>query len=220
MDVASLEQTSTTNLEETPTIETKFPSTNGVKYQWTNLMTLTFRKKKLEMERELEDAKTLGRDKKRAFQGEALHKEVEVDYEMMELELQRILLDVEALVKEEDNILSQLHEMKTRQGGMCFYPLPIVHPKIPVNDGGKNVVIIKPCGYYNLCYHCCDIAITSCKHTFHPFCLGAMLQKSNKCVVCKQKLHLDWWSSWGIHEKDEEMKELAHDMVNNVLDRI
>jgi hypothetical protein len=56
------------------------------------------------MERELEDAKILGQDKKRALQGEALHKEVEVDYEMMELKLQKVLLDVEALVKKEDNI--------------------------------------------------------------------------------------------------------------------
>jgi hypothetical protein len=54
-----------------------------------------------------------------------------------------------------------------------------------------------------------------------------MLQKSNKCAVCKQKLHSNWWSSWGVHEDDEEMKELAqdmhlknlkHDMVNNVLE--
>jgi hypothetical protein len=72
------------------------------------------------MERELEDAKILGRDKKKAFQGEALHKEVEVDYEMMELKSQRVLLDFEALVKEDDNIQSQLCEMNTRQGGMCF----------------------------------------------------------------------------------------------------
>jgi hypothetical protein len=72
------------------------------------------------MERELEDAKILGRDKKKAFQGEALHKEAEVDYEMMELKLQRVLLDFEALVEEDDNIRSQLRELKTRQGGMCF----------------------------------------------------------------------------------------------------
>jgi hypothetical protein len=32
---------------------------------------------------------------------------------MMELKLQKVLLDVEALVKEEDNIRSQLHDMKT-----------------------------------------------------------------------------------------------------------
>jgi hypothetical protein len=92
---------------------------------------------------------------------------------------------------------------------MCFQPLPIVHLKKPTDDGGKNVVIIKPCGY---CYHYYDIAITSHKHTFHLFCLQTMLQKFNKCVVCKQKLHSNWWSSWGIHEEDEEMKELTQDM--------
>jgi hypothetical protein len=66
------------------------------------------------MERELEDAKVLGRDfKKKALLGQELHKEIKVDYEMMELELQKVMLDVEALVKEEDNIRSHLHEMKT-----------------------------------------------------------------------------------------------------------
>jgi hypothetical protein len=98
-------------------------------------------------------------------------------------------LDVEALVKEEDNIKSQLHEMKIRQGDICFQPLPIVHIEKHVDDGGKNVLIFKPCGNCNQCYHCYDIAITSYKHTFHPFCLGTMLQKSNKCDVCKQNLH-------------------------------
>ncbi len=53
MDAASLEQTSTTNLEETPTVGTKLPSIDGVKYKCANLMTLISRKKKLEMEREL-----------------------------------------------------------------------------------------------------------------------------------------------------------------------
>jgi hypothetical protein len=57
------------------------------------------------MERELEDAKILGLIFfKKALQGKALHKEAKVNYEMMELELQKVLLDVEALVKEEENI--------------------------------------------------------------------------------------------------------------------
>ncbi len=119
---------------------------------------------------------------------------------------------MEALVKEEDNIQSQLHEMKTRQGGTCFQPLPIVHLEKPINDGGKNVVVIKPYGYCNHLYHYYDIAITSYKHTFHSFCLQVLLYKSNKCDVCKQKLNSNWWSSWGIHEEDDEMKELAQDM--------
>jgi len=30
--------------------------------------------------------------------------------------------------------------------------------------------------------------------------------------VYKQNICLDWWSSWGINEKNEEMKELIKDM--------
>ncbi len=70
---------------------------------------------------------------------------------------------------------------------MCFQPLPIVHLEKPTHDGGKNVIVIKPCGYYNQNYHCVDIAITSYKHTFHPFCLRAMLWNSNNVAfVCKR----------------------------------
>ncbi len=58
-------------------------------------------------------------------------------------------MDVEALVKEEDNIKSQLHEMKIKQGDICFQPLPIVHLEKHVDDGGKNVPVFKPCGYCN-----------------------------------------------------------------------
>jgi hypothetical protein len=39
-----------------------------------------------------------------------------------------------------------------------------------------------------------------------------MLQNSNKCVVYKQKICPNWWCSWGINEKNEEMKELIEDM--------
>jgi hypothetical protein len=39
------------------------------------------------------------------------------------------------------------------------------------------------------------IAITSCKHTFHPFCLGELFRFNNKCCVCAQLLHPKWWQS-------------------------
>jgi hypothetical protein len=57
-----------------------------------------------------------------------------------------------------------------------------------------------------------EFRCTYCKQTFHPFRLGAMLHNSNKCGVCKQKMHLDWWSNWGIYKQDEEMMELDEDM--------
>jgi hypothetical protein len=41
----------------------------------------------------------------------------------------------------------------------------------------------------------------SYKHTFHPFCLGVMLHKSNKCGDYKQKMHPVCWSNWGIYDK-------------------
>jgi hypothetical protein len=59
------------------------------------------------MEKELEGAKIIHRDlKRKAFQGETLFKEVKVDFEMMELELWRVMLNVDSLVKEKDNIRS------------------------------------------------------------------------------------------------------------------
>jgi hypothetical protein len=59
------------------------------------------------MEKELEGAKIIHWDlKRKAFQGEALFKEVKVDFEMMELELWRVMLNVDSLVKEKDNIRS------------------------------------------------------------------------------------------------------------------
>jgi uncharacterized protein YqgQ len=57
------------------------------------------------MESELEGTKIIHWDfKRKAFQGETLFKEAEVDFEMMELELQRVMHDVDSLVKKEDNI--------------------------------------------------------------------------------------------------------------------
>ncbi len=118
-------------------------------------------------------------------------------------------------MKEENIVHSQLHGMKERTG-MSFWPTPIMHPtKLPTNDiEARAFIIIKPCGYCNQCFHCHDIAIISCKHVFHPFCLDAMLKDSNKCYMCKQKFHPNWLSSWGICET------LPKEFVNKLLKQI
>jgi hypothetical protein len=61
MDAASLEQTSTANLEEIPIVKTNLPSIDGVKISIHKLDDIDFEKKKSKMERELEDAKVLSR---------------------------------------------------------------------------------------------------------------------------------------------------------------
>jgi hypothetical protein len=39
-----------------------------------------------------------------------------------------------------------------------------------------------------------------------------MLKDLNKCYVCNATFHLDWWTSWGFRELDEELIELANRM--------
>jgi hypothetical protein len=88
-----------------------------------------------------------------------------------------------------------------KENGISFWLQPFFHLDVPLEDSGHNVIVIKACGYYNQWYHCGDVALTSHKHTFHPFCLATMLKDSNKCKICIQKLHPNWWTSWGIQEK-------------------
>ncbi len=37
--------------------------------------------------------------------------------------------------------------------------------------------------------------MTSCKHTYHPFCLGEILKLQNKCLIYDQLLHLDFYNN-------------------------
>jgi hypothetical protein len=78
--------------------------------------------------------------------------------------------------------------MKNVASGRSFWPKPIVHP---IMNDDSTYITMKPCGFCNRSYHCYDVAMTSCKHTFHLICLGEMLKISNKCSICAQGLHLD-----------------------------
>jgi hypothetical protein len=69
--------------------------------------------------------------------------------------------------------------------GMIFKPKPIMNSEKIVEENGRAFIIIKPYGFCNEGFHCMDVVVTSCKHTFHPLCLGAMLKDSNKwCMQC------------------------------------
>jgi poly(A) polymerase Pap1 len=45
-----------------------------------------------------------------------------------------------------------------KKNGISFWPQPILHLDVPLEDGGCNVVVIKACGYCNQRYHCGDVA--------------------------------------------------------------
>lgn len=79
----------------------------------------------------------------------------------------------------------QLQEMQML-GGVSFWPIPILHLCMSISI---KLISLNPCGYCNKGYQCHDIAITSCKHTFHPFYLAQLFKSSNRCLVCNSILH-------------------------------
>jgi hypothetical protein len=67
----------------------------------------------------------------------------------------------------------------TKGMGMTFKPKPILQFEEFVDqENGRTVIFVKPCGFYNHTFHCMDVVVTPCKHTFHHFCLGVMLRES------------------------------------------
>ncbi len=181
-----LKQMDTTGLEQTmdfPSLDQK-SITLSINSMETPSVS-NFQQQKSKLEDELNMAKIITEDKcKRAIQGEALFKEAKEEFEIIGLELQIFTQEVRELVKEEETIHSQIDAMK-KGGGMSFQPSPIIHPTRLPNDGTRNYFIVKTCGYRHGWFHYTDIAIFSCKHSFHSFCLGTMFQNSNKCYVCK-----------------------------------
>jgi hypothetical protein len=154
-----------------------------------------FQQPKFKLEYELKIVKVITIDRSLgALQCEALFRTVDEEIEMIGLELLKVAQEGGELVKEENNVCSQVDAMK-KGGGMCLWPKPILHLAKPTNDSARTFIIINACGYYNQWFHCDDIVVTSYRHTFHPFCFEAMLKDSIKCCVCKQKLHPHWWVS-------------------------
>jgi hypothetical protein len=105
----------------------------------------------------------------------------------------------------------QIDEMKS-SGGIKFWPKPLLHP--PSSDilGSNNFFHVRPCGWCRRGYHCFDIAVTSCKHMFHPFCLAEAFRKTSTCMVCGTMLHPDWWLSWGLRLLTSKLEASAVDL--------
>jgi hypothetical protein len=121
------------------------------------------------LEKQLEMQKKFVEEKqKNVVQGEVTFVDTKVDYLKMEDVIANAKREVLMLQVEEKTIYRQLEEMKYKSG-TSFWPKPIVHPML--NNKFETYILVNPCGFCNRGYYCHDIAIASCKHTFHPFCL-------------------------------------------------
>jgi hypothetical protein len=115
---------------------------------------------------------------------EAAYNEVREEAITLEDHIMAIGLEYVDLNKEQNAIFKQLKEIQ-KGGGMSFWLKPILHPERPPCDG-PTMIVIKSCGLCGQWYHCWDITMTFCLHTYHPTCLGEHL-KTNKCKVCNQR---------------------------------
>ena len=145
--------------------------------------------RKLQCQKELETATILTEDKnRRAIQGKALMSEVQSHLEVLEDNMTELMVEIKQLLDEQGNKEQQLDYMQQGQG-LQLWPIPQVNSA----ESTRTVsVLIKPCGYRKLGFQNFDVALTSCKHAFHPFCLCVMLKAGSRCFVCQELLHPNW----------------------------
>ena len=143
--------------------------------------------------------------KKRALKGQAAIEEMEIECPLFEEKFLTVKSSALLLEPEVAAIRRQKEDMKNERG-LSVWPRPILHPAPgKVGDDNFPYLVIKPCAFCNRGFHCCDIVVTSCKHTFHPLCLSEIVRTSNRCFVCNALFHLVWWRSWGFRGEDNEI---------------
>ena len=91
-------------------------------------------------------------------------------------------------------------------------PTPIQRPK----DSDKNTLVyVENCPLCGEGFHCNDIVVSSCGHTYHPFCMNNHSSKSNRCIAefCDEDFDPNWCLSFGFAEltKHDSSPNVIHD---------
>jgi hypothetical protein len=77
---------------------------------------------------------------------------------------------------------------------------------MPSDFAKRSVIYVQNCLVCNQNYHCNDICVASCDHTYHTWCLVVHCNSSFKCKVkgCEQEFESDWWLSFGFFDKAKD----------------
>ena len=95
-----------------------------------------------------------------------------------------------------------------------FSPSPIQRPQ----DFEKYpIVYVENCPVCGEGFHCNDVVVSSCGHTYHPFCMTSHSMKSNKCIAdfCEEHFDPIWRLSFGFAEPPKQ--ELSRDVIDDRL---
>jgi hypothetical protein len=101
------------------------------------------------------------------------------------LKLQGLIRDAKrelGLLEVEEKVVQRQLDSMQNVGGASFLPKPILGPTPQSASDWIGSITIRRCGFCNRGYHCHDIAVMSCKHIFHPFCLQEFLRSRDKQV--------------------------------------
>ena len=97
-----------------------------------------------------------------------------------------------------------------------FSPTPIQRPK---EFEKNNLVYVEDCPLCGESFHCNDIVVSSCGHTYHPFCMSSHSLKSNKYIAdfCNEHFDPSWRLSFGFAEttNPESSPEVIHSSLNS-----
>ena len=93
-----------------------------------------------------------------------------------------------------------------------FSPTPIQRPK----DSDKNTLVyVENCPLCGEGFHCNDIVVSSCGHTYHPFCMSSHSSKFNRYIAefCDEDFDPNWRLSFGFAEltKHDSSPNVIHD---------
>jgi hypothetical protein len=139
----------------------------------------------------------------RAIKGEDLFQDTKLENWKIETKMASIKKDLACMARQQVVIQQQLGSMEKGRG-FSFWPKPILHP-FGLVDAETPIILVKPCGFCKTWYNLYDIMVISCKHIYHSFCFGELFKNEKECYVYGDLFHPDWWTSFGIHERDEEL---------------
>jgi hypothetical protein len=113
----------------------------------------------------------------------------------------------EAFLAESQQILAtQMDSLLRFKAGLLMFPHPLPYP-VGLSAAVDFEVVVSCCEKCLVGFGFNDIILTSCRHSYHPFCALMHFRDNNSCAKpsCRKLVSPEWKKSFGFSEFDQEM---------------
>ena len=113
----------------------------------------------------------------------------------------------EAFLAESQQILAtQMDSLIRFKAGLPMFPHPLPYP-VGSSSFAEFEVLVSRCEKCLVGFGFNDIILSSCRHSYHPFCALMHFRVSNCCAKpsCGKMVSSEWAKSFGFSEFDQEM---------------